>query len=154
MPVIQLAMMKNLNATVVNNNPIEGLAADMGQTLFYSPSVFNYYSPLYRLASGLQAPEFQTLSSSTALVRANVVQNLVARRLDGDIHYDLTPFSARASSPPDLVNAVDNAFLYGRLPPALKAEIATAIKASSSSGDRARNAIYLVATSSLYQVEH
>ena len=149
-----LAMMKNLSATVVNNNPIESLASDMGQTLFYPGSVFNYYSPLYRLQSGLQAPEFQLLSSSTALVRANVVEDLVTRNLDGDIHYDLTPFTALASSPSDLVDAVDNAFLYGRLPAALKSDIATAIQASSSATDRARNAIYLVATSSLYQVEH
>ena len=149
-----LAMMKNLSASVVNQNPIEALAASMGQNLFYPGSVFNYYSPLYRLSSGLQAPEFQLLTSATALVRANVVQDLVARNLDGDIHYDLTPFTALASSPSDLVDAVDNALLYGRLPASLKSDIATAITASSSSADRARNAIYLVATSSLYQVEH
>ncbi|HTS47277.1 MAG TPA: DUF1800 domain-containing protein, partial [Bryobacteraceae bacterium] len=149
-----LAMMKNLGASVVNQNPIEALAAGMGQNLFYPGSVFNYYSPLYRLSSGLQAPEFQLLTSATALVRANVVQDLVARSLDGDIHYDLTPFTALAGSPSDLVDAVDNAFLYGRLPASLKSDIAAAITASTSSADRARNAIYLVATSSLYQVEH
>jgi uncharacterized protein (DUF1800 family) len=149
-----LAMMRNISASVVNNNPIEGLASDMGQTLFYSPSVFNYYSPLYHLSNGLQAPEFQTLSSATALVRANVVQDLVARNLDGDIHWDMTPFTQLAASPPDLVNAIDNAFLYGRMPAALKAEIVTAITAATNNADRVRNAIYLMATSSLYQVEH
>lgn len=149
-----LAMMRNLNASVVNQNPIEALAANMGQNLFYPASVFNYYSPLYRLSNGLKAPEFQLLTSATALVRANVVQDLVARNLDGDIHYDLSPFTALAGSPSDLVNAVDNAFLYGRLPAVLKSDIAAAIAVATSSGDRARNAVYLVATSSLYQIEH
>jgi uncharacterized protein (DUF1800 family) len=149
-----LAMMRNIDAGVVSNNPIEGLAADMGQNLFYSPSVFNYYSPLYHLSNGLLAPEFQTLSSATALVRANVVQNLIARNLDGDIHWNMGPFIQLASSPPDLVNAIDNAFMFGRMPAALKAEIAAAMAATTNSADRVRNAIYLMATSSLYQVEH
>ncbi len=149
-----LNMMRTLQATVVTQNPIESLGADMGQEVFYAPSVFNYYSPLFRTATGLLAPEFQLLSSSSALVRANAVQNLVTRGLDGDAHFNLAPFTALASSPNDLVTAVDNAFLYGRLPAALKADIVQAITATTDSGTRVRNAIYLVATSSLYQVEH
>jgi uncharacterized protein (DUF1800 family) len=149
-----LSMMRNIDAIVANNNPIEGLASDMGQKIFYPPSVFNYYSPLYHLSSGLLAPEFQTLSSATALVRANVVQNLIARNLDGDIHWNMGPFTQLAHSPPDLVNAIDNAFMFGRMPTALKAEITAAITAATNRADRVRNAIYLMATSSLYQVEH
>jgi len=149
-----LAMMRNINASVVNNNPIEGLASNMGQNLFYASSIFNYYSPLYRIAGGLLGPEFQTLSSSTALVRANVVQDLIAQNLDGDIHYSLGPFSQLYSSPSDMVNAIDNAFMYGRMPGTLKADIVTAIKAAGNGTDAARNAIYLIATSSLYQVQH
>jgi uncharacterized protein (DUF1800 family) len=149
-----LAMMRNINASVVDNNPIEGLAASMGQNLFYPASIFNYYSPLYRIAGGLLGPEFQTLNSSTALVRANVVQDLIARNLDGDIHYHLGPFTQLYSSPTDMVNAIDNAFMYGRMPATLKSDIITAIKAAGNSADAARNAIYLIATSSLYQVQH
>jgi uncharacterized protein (DUF1800 family) len=149
-----LAMMRNISAGVVNNNPIEGLAADMGQNLFYAPSIFNYYSPLFRIAGGLLGPEFQTLNSSTALVRSNVVQDLIARNLDGDIHYSLGAFTQLYSSPADMVNAIDNAFMYGRMPATLKADIVTAIKAASNAAEAARNAIYLIATSSLYQVQH
>ena len=74
--------------------------------------------------------------------------------LDCDVHFDISPLAALASNPAALVDAVDNAFTYGRLPAALKTDIATAIKVSTSSGDRVRNAIYLVLTSALYQVEH
>ena len=149
-----LAMMRALNATVANQNPIESLGADMGQEIFYPASVFNYYSPLFRTSTGLLAPEFQLLTSSSALVRANSVQDLVARGLDGDAHFAFAPFTSLASSPTDLVTAVDNTFLYGRLPASVKADIVTAISATNDSPTRVQNAIYLVCTSSLYQVEH
>ena len=149
-----LAMMRTLNVAVVDQNPIESLAADMGQTLFYSPSVFNYYSPLYRVPSGQLGPEFQLLNSATALVRVNGVQNLVTRGLDGDVSFNLGPLTALAGTPATLVDAVDNAFLFGRLPAELKASIITAISATTDRTERVRTAIYLVATSALYQVQH
>ena len=149
-----LSMLRTLSATVNDQNPIESLAADMGQTLFYAPSVFNYYSPLYRLPNGLQGPEFQLMNSATALVRINGVQNLVTRGLDGDVSFNLGPLQALASSPATLVDAVDAAFLFGRLPTGLKADIITAISATNDRSERVRTAIYLVTTSSLYQVQH
>jgi hypothetical protein len=82
------------------------------------------------------------------------VQDLIAQNLDGDIHYSLGPFSQLYNSPGDMVNAIDNAFMYGRMPATLKADIVTAIKAAGNATDAARNAIYLIATSSLYQVQH
>ena len=96
----------------------------------------------------------QLLSSATALVRANVVQDLVARNLDGDAHFSLDALTALAGSPSDLVDAVNNAFLFGRLPAALKSNIVTAISATTDHNARVRNAIYLVCSSALYQVEH
>ena len=87
-------------------------------------------------------------------MRANVVQDLIARNLDGDIHYNLGPFTQLYSSPTDMVNAIDNAFMYGRMPATLKSDIVSAITASGNPADAVRNAIYLIATSSLYQVQH
>jgi hypothetical protein len=52
------------------------------------------------------------------------------------------------------VDEVDHAFLYGRLPAALKPEIVTAVSATHDYNLRVRNAIYLVASSALYQVQH
>ena len=155
-------MLRTLNATVKNNNPVEALASDMGQKVFYAPSVFNYFSPLYRTANLIPpnapttifGPEFQILSSATALVRANVVENLLVRNLDGDVSYNLGPFTALTGSPTDLANALDSAFMYGRMPASLKTDILTAIGKATSRADKVRNAIYLIATSGLYQVEH
>lgn len=154
-PILFLtSLLRNINATVTQTNPVEALGANMGQTIFYPASVFNYYSPLFRLGTGLQAPEFQLLSSATALVRANVVQDLVARNLGGNAHFSLDALTALAGSPADLVDAVNNAFLFGRLPASLKGNIVAAISATTDHNTRVRNAIYLVCSSALYQVEH
>jgi uncharacterized protein (DUF1800 family) len=149
-----LGLMRTLKAQADEQSPVEELTAAMGQRLFYAPSVFNFYSPLYRIPGGLLAPEFQTLTSATALVRANGVDNLVTRRLGGDARFDLSPFTVLASSPRSLVDAVDHAFLFERTPPQVKAAIVDAVGAAKDSTTRVRNAIYLLTTSSLYQVAH
>jgi Protein of unknown function (DUF1800) len=149
-----IAMMRNLQATVRKDNRLERFPTNLGQKLFYPESVFNDYSPLYRTSTGLLAPEFELLSSGTALMRANVVRNLEERGFNGDAQFDLTPLVALAASPADLVDAVDRAFLYGRLPAALKVQIVTAISSTHDYNLRVRNAIYLVGSSALYQVQH
>lgn len=149
-----IAMMRVLQANLRGDNWLERFPTNLGQRLFYPDSVFNDYSPLYRTSSGLLAPEFELLSSGTALMRANVVRNFEERGFNGDARYDLSPFLALAGSPSELVDAVDRAFLYGRLPTALKKEIVTAVSATHDYNLRVRNAIYLVASSALYQVQH
>ena len=147
-----LAMMRNLHATARPDNRLERFPDSLGQRVFYPGSVFNDYSPLYRTSKGLLAPEFELLSSGTALMRANVVRRLVDDGLGGDALFDLSPFVALAGSPTELVDAVDNAFLCGRLPPQVKSEIVAAISVTHDYNLRVHNAIYLVASSSLYQV--
>jgi uncharacterized protein (DUF1800 family) len=149
-----LSVLRALDGRVLNPQPVRALGQVMGQNLFYAPSVFNYYSPLYRLPGGQPAPEFQLVSSATALIRANSVYEMVTKKLGGGVDFDLTPFTTLAGSPTDLVEAVDHALLYGRLPAELKPVIAQAVGATSDPLMRARNAIYLVATSPLYQVQH
>ena len=154
-PVLSvIAMMRELHASVRADNRLERFPTNLGQRVFYPASVFNDYSPLYRTSAGLLAPEFELLSSGTALMRANVVRNLVEKGLNGDAEFDLTAFVALAGSPADLVDAIDHAFLYGRLPATVKPEIVTAISTTHDYNLRVRHAIYLVASSALYQVEH
>jgi len=154
-PVLALlAMMRNLHATARPDNRLERFPDSLGQRVFYPGSVFNDYSPLYRTSKGLLAPEFELLSSGTALMRANVVRRLIDDRLGGDALFDLSPFVAFAASPSELVDAIDNAFLCGRLPAQVKSGIVTAIAVTHDYNLRVHNAIYLVASSALYQVEH
>lgn len=149
-----IAMMRALGSSVRPDNRLERFPTNLGQKVFYPGSVFNDYSPDYRTSNGLLAPEFELLGSGTALMRANVVRNLVEKGLNGDAQFDLSPFIALAGSPGDMVDAVDRAFLYGRLPQNVKEQIVNAVSATHDYNLRARNAIYLVATSALYQVQH
>lgn len=149
-----LSVLRALDGEILNPQSVRALGQVMGQNLFYAPSVFNYYSPLYRLPGGQRAPEFQLVSSATSLIRANSVYEMVTKHLNGGVRFDLTPFTALAGSPSDLVDAVDHALLHGRLTPEMKTAIVTAVGATTDPLLRARNAIYLVATSPLYQIQH
>jgi uncharacterized protein (DUF1800 family) len=149
-----IAMMRALGSSARPDNRLERFPTNLGQRVFYPESVFNDYSPDYRTSNGLLAPEFELLGSGTALMRANVVRNLVEKGLNGDAQFDLSPFIALAGSPGDMVDAIDRVFLYGRLPREVKEEIVSAVTVTHDYNLRARNAIYLVATSALYQVQH
>jgi uncharacterized protein (DUF1501 family) len=61
---------------------------DTGQKVFYPPSVFSYFSPGYRVRGTdrgdkipLGGPEFQILTTVTALERANFVGDLLGRQI-------------------------------------------------------------------------
>jgi uncharacterized protein (DUF1800 family) len=154
-PVLSvLSIMRNLQATARDDNRLERFPASLGQRVFYPTSVFNDYSPLYRTSKGLLAPEFELLSSGAALMRASVVRRLIDDGLGGDALFDLSPLVAFAGSPSELTDAVSNQFLGGRLPAPLKSEVVKAISTTHDYNLRVRSAIYLIASSSLYQVQH
>jgi hypothetical protein len=133
------------------------LAAEMGQRVFYSPSVFNYYSPFYRVrGTPLYGPEFQILTSVTALVRANFVGRLLGGKFGGDVTIDYTPFTSLAADPEALVDYVNALFMGGLMSAEHRQAVIEAVTASPATNttDRARTALYLVLTSGQYQVEH
>jgi uncharacterized protein (DUF1800 family) len=150
-----LSMLRALGATVGPNNLLEYYINIMGQLVFIPASVFNYYSPLYRINDGaLGAPEFQILSPSTAVLRANFVDVTSRNLLGTDSNVDLTPFVALAANPDALIDGVSNAFFGGAMPATMRSTIATALSAEPNLTNEARYAFYLAVTSALYQVEH
>jgi uncharacterized protein (DUF1800 family) len=137
-----------------SDTPLASRGDDMGQRLFFSPSVFNYYSPFYRTANGaLAGPEFQILSPVTAISRPNFIYSALANQLGSNMRVDLTRFIDLASDPAKLVDAVSTALMRGQMPPEIRSAILTAIGATTDARTRARNALYLAATSPQYQVE-
>jgi uncharacterized protein (DUF1800 family) len=50
---------------------------NLGQNLFYSPTVFNYYSPDTQISNGKVGPEFGILNSTTAFARTNFLNTYV-----------------------------------------------------------------------------
>ncbi len=159
-----VALLRALNAATTSASPLAASAANMGQNLFNSPSVFNYYSPFYTLpGSSTVAPEFQILSQATSFDRANYAYRAVQNQISSDIVIDLTNFAQLASdtntatestSLTVMLNAVSQALLGEPMPPAMLSAIMPAMLATSDANTRARNAVYLVAVSPQYQVQH
>ena len=159
------AILRGLGASVNDTNNLTGLAASLGQVLFTPASVFNYYSPGYRIpsqftpGSSLRGPEFQLQSPSSAVARFNVVNSMIYGNLGAGTVIDLTPFSNLAGNSQSLVDAVSQTFMYGLMPGAMQTELMNAISAvtgttAAANLARAQAALYLTVSSSYYNVEH
>jgi hypothetical protein len=138
-------------------------AVAMGMDVFRPPSVFSYYSPstVAPGTGGLRAPEFGLLSTSSALQRANVINTLVFSRIAVSANapngtaIDLRPLQPLAATPDNLVDTLDSLLLHGTMSVTMRQSIIAAVSAVAATNvnKRVQTAIYLVATSSVYQVE-
>jgi uncharacterized protein (DUF1800 family) len=135
----------------------------MGMDLFRPQSVFSYYPPgnVVPGTNGVRGPEFGILSTSTALQRANFVNTIVfstipvSANAPNGTSIDLAPMQALAGNPAQLVDKLNELMMHGSMSAAMRQSIIQAVSAVSASNTlkRARTAVYLVATSSQYQVE-
>ncbi len=140
-------------------------AAQLSQNVFYPPSVFNYYPPDYVVpGSTLVGPEFGLQTTNTALARANIANALIFSAQippDASVYgatgtvLDLAPWQAVAADPEALADRLDRLLLAGRMTPAMKAAIVSAVSAvpATDALARARTGAFLAVTSPSYQVE-
>jgi uncharacterized protein (DUF1800 family) len=144
-----------LNSVVVG--PAQIGSSQLSQNVFNPPSVFNFYSFEHLVAGTdppLFGPEFQIHSTTTAIRRANFVNQVVFAAIPGTT-VDLAPFLEHAARPGRLVTELDRLFLHGAMPRDMRALVLEAVNGIPESEPllRVQQAIYLVATSSQYQVE-
>ena len=152
-----LGMMRATGSRLDNPARLPGLLASAGQALFYAPSVFNYFSATYTIpGTTARGPEFEIFTPSAAVFRTNLAMLLTFMPHTAGIEFDLTPFDQFAGDPPALVEAANRALLGGRLGAVERQRIEAAVSAISSttSSIRAQTALYLVASSPQYQVQH
>jgi len=140
---------------------------NLGQLVFNPPTVFSYFPSDFNLpGTTLWGPEFGILDTSTSYARANFMNTLFLqntaipgipagtnRPLGTKIDYSI--YQAMAGNPSGLVDALNARLMHGAMSASMKTSIVNAVTAISSGdpGGRTRTAIYLVATSSQYQVE-
>jgi uncharacterized protein (DUF1800 family) len=156
-----VSMMRALNASVTDHPFMSNRAEDMGQKVFYPPSVFSYFSPGYRVrgtsgpAGPLGGPEFQILTTVTALERANFVGDLLAGRYGSDVTIDYTEFTNRAVDAGALTDYCNLLFMGGRMSPEERAEIVRAVRVTptTSRRERVRTALYITLTAAQSQVD-
>ena len=139
-------------------------SAQLGQSLFYPASVFNYYPPTYLLPDTSKlAPEFAIQNSSTAINRYNFANTLAfgtigpLASLSGAIGTtpNWAPLSALASDTTALLDKLDALLFHGTMSAAMRASITAAVNAVPANNPltRAKTAFYLVVTSAEYQLE-
>jgi hypothetical protein len=131
----------------------------MGQDALNSPSVFNFYSPNYVIPqTTMYGPEFQILTTSTALYRVNWTNSLAFGQINADTTVDFSSWQAQVSNPGALVDSLNGLMMHGTMSADMKTSILTAIQAVEPGPKQqliqAQTAIYLVGTSSQYQVRH
>lgn len=163
--VMRTFNVRSADGTQPSDGVVSALASNMAQNPFYAPTVFNYYAPDYVIpGTTMLGPEFYIMTTGTAISRANFANTMVFSRINTGqdapqgTSIDLTEMQALAAADPtgnQLLDALNQRMMHGAMSAAMRSRILTAVQAvpAASTLARAQQAIYLVATSSQYQVQ-
>ena len=162
-------LLRAFNATsdgVLNSLNVGGSSigsADMSQDLFNAPSVFSFYPPTARVpGENALGPQFGIFSSLTSLRRANFANRVVFSTIPAappnrptGTSIDLSPWDPIANNPEQLIEALNQLLLYGAMSADMRDSVRVAVESipASNARLRVRTALYLIATSSQYQVQ-
>ena len=149
------------------------LTGTLDQPIFQPATVFSYYQPGYEVpGTKILGPAFGILSTTTTLRRANNINTLIFSGVSTNTSptaanpdrprgtsIDIAGLEALAGNPVDVVNALDALLLHGTMHAQMRTSIITALNAINDANvatrnqKRARTAVYLVATSSQYDIQ-
>lgn len=178
---VQLAtnMMRQLNVTGQDGvSPSDGFVynnvSNIGQNVFNSPTVFNFYPPDYNVpGTTLIGPEFAIFTTGTSIGRANLVNTFVfgnnppngptgvaisSPNAPNGTKINLTdviPYATADATGNQMLDYLNTKMLHGTMSAQMKSAIlpAVTVVAASDPTTRARVAVYLIVTSSQYQVQ-
>jgi len=152
-PILFMAnLLRGLNATLSAASEAYNDASTLSEELFYEPSVFSYFSPLARTEKGLLGPEFQIYSTQTAASRGNIINSAIYGALDKGTKVNLTPFEKNATSVDSLLDYISYVFLHHNMSANLIQAATDAANAATTPLTKVQAALYIVLTSSEYQV--
>jgi uncharacterized protein (DUF1800 family) len=160
-PIVMMVSVARAFHATSDGSGFESKGAGMSQDIFNSGSVFNFFPPDNLIPqTTLNGPEFAIFNTNTSLARVNFVNSIVYNSISGGTVLDFSPVIT-AGTPDQMVTWLNSLFLHGTMSDSMKQSILTAIGAITvasppSSNDlknQARAAIYLVASSSQYQVQ-
>lgn len=161
-PILYIAaILRAFGATSDGLGPVN-FASTMSEAPMESPSVFNFYPPDYGIpGTNLVGPEFALQTTATALVRANFVNSFVFGSIGAGTTVSFTPYASLAASPDtsgQLMDSLNALLLHGSMSSSDRASILAAVNAAPAGTNqnlqRAQDAIYLILSSSQYQVQH
>jgi hypothetical protein len=161
--ILRLFDAKSADRTKNSDGVLNSQLQPMDQDVLKPLTVFSYFPADYQIPdTNLTGPEFGILSTSSSLKRANFINTIVFSAINANppdrpngTSIDLTGLQALAGNPQALVDELNRTMMHGSMSTQMQGSIVTAVNAVSASNTlkRARTALYLVATSSQYQVE-
>ena len=156
---------RSFDRTTLSDGVVTSATSPMGQIAFMPTSVFNYYPPGYIVpGSSFNGPEFSLYTTGSAIARINFANTLVFNGIpvntDGRITLgtsigldDLAAISAADPSGNNLMNVLNIKMMHGTMSTAMRNAILPAITSTSDHLLRSQRAVYLIASSSQYQVQ-
>ncbi len=161
---------------VTNVSGAGSFSTALGQDVFNPPTVFSYFPADYGLpGTSMVAPEFGILDTSSSYQRANFVNTLIVANSGNGIAasapnrpsgtqpnfsaYQTTVQNSGPTGPTALADMLNTNLMHGTMSASMKNTIVTTITAITNADPttqarlRTQTGIYLVATSSQFQVE-
>jgi uncharacterized protein (DUF1800 family) len=161
--ILRLFDAKSADRTQNSDGYLDPQLTPMDQDVLKPLTVFSYFPADYQVpGTSLTGPELGILSTSSSLKRANFINTIVFSLISANppdrpkgTSIDLTGLQALAGNPQALVDELNRTMMDGGMSAQMQGSIVTAVNAVSASNPlkRARTALYLVATSSQFQVE-
>jgi uncharacterized protein (DUF1800 family) len=154
-PVLfMMNLLRAANATSDGAN-LNNYASNMKQEPFESPTVFNFYPPDNVIAgTTLLGPEFRIFNSTTAISRINFVNDLAFGNVGSTTKTDISSYVALAPNPAELVDSLSGVLTHGPLSDGARSTIITTVTNLTDNTKRAQTALYLIGSSSQFQVAH
>ncbi|MEO5702201.1 MAG: DUF1800 family protein [Casimicrobiaceae bacterium] len=164
-PVLMVTAMIRALAGTTDGYDLANRTSTLSERPFSSPTVFNFFPPDYTLpGTAVLAPEFGIHNSNSAIARTNLVYTLVYSGINADntvpnptgTKLNTQQFEALADQPAAMVDRINQVLLGGQLPSSARDIIAQAVVAVpvTDRPNRARMAVYLMASSYQFQVQH
>jgi hypothetical protein len=155
-----------------SDGSFDWMMRDMGQEVWAPPTVFSYYSPDYVVpGTSLLGPEFAIANTGSSFARNNHIYGIINW---GGIWFsfpttndpypwvpcgtslDLSEATAWATADPTgnlLIEGLNTKMMHGTMSEAMKTQIRNGINVNVSAQMKAQQAVFLVATSSQYQIQ-
>jgi uncharacterized protein (DUF1800 family) len=151
----------NLVGTYPISDP--GAPDDFNQRPVSSPTVFNFFLPDHQPTgviadAGLFAPEFQIITTVTAITSANALRNQVRGTMNSDpnealeVRLDLSNEIAIAGDPNALLNRLNLILMYGTMSNPMRGVLIRAIEQLNDPRERVATALQLISIAPEYAV--
>ena len=171
-PVLMLTSMIRGLSGITDGNTLSARTSALGQNPYFSPTVFNYFQPDTTISgTSVLAPEFGIHNSNSAVARANLVYTMVYTNIAPDANIpnavgtklNVQQFEALADNPSAMCDQINTVLMGGNFPAFARDQVVIAVNAIAQNPnpaqvqwrtDRARMAVYLMASSYHFQVQH